>query len=103
MSSRPSKKNLIPHTEKFTWEPKHERQVEFRENIINKKISVGLGPAGTGKSTCAAWTLLELLDKNKRGGYNRLFITRPLVSVGKEMGWFPGSKEDKVDPYTEAV
>jgi PhoH-like ATPase len=54
------------------------------------------GPAGSGKSfltLAAAWERLE------RGHFDRIVITRPMVNVGRDIGFLPGSLEEKIRPW----
>lgn len=59
-----------------------------------------LGVAGTGKTllaTCAG--LSQVLD----GVYERIIITRPVVPLGRDIGFLPGSKEEKLDPWMQPI
>lgn len=58
-----------------------------------------IGPAGTGKSFLAtAFALRELFaDRGPHG--KRLVLTRPIVEAGENLGFLPGTLEEKVDPY----
>lgn len=55
------------------------------------------GLAGSGKTLLAAACALELIANQNK--YSRMVITRPIVSVGKELGFLPGSIEEKLDPW----
>lgn len=80
--------------------PKTENQGKLIDAIANSKQVLILGPAGTGKTyvtaTCAAdlYTLKEI---------DRIVITRPHVAVGKDIGFLPGSLEEKVYPWALPV
>jgi phosphate starvation-inducible PhoH-like protein len=76
----------------------------MRAAIIDKPVVFALGCAGTGKSLCATYTALELLDRGvKNGGVERIVVTRPLVTAGEEFGHLPGDLGDKVDPYMRPI
>lgn len=58
------------------------------------------GPAGSGKSfltLAAAWERLE------RGQFDRIVVTRPMVDVGKGIGFLPGTLEEKVHPWSGLI
>ncbi len=55
-----------------------------------------LGPAGTGKTHLAvAFALQELFEKSK----SKIVLTRPIVEAGENLGYLPGTLNEKVDPY----
>lgn len=76
--------------------PKNERQALFIHNIENSNLTVGLGCAGTGKTFIAASMAAKMLLK---GEVNRIVLTRPNVSTGRSLGFFPGSIEEKLAPW----
>lgn len=65
-------------------------------NDSSKKIVIATGPAGTGKTLFATQTAIRgfLL-----GIYEKIIITRPSVSVDEELGFLPGTLEDKMAPW----
>lgn len=69
-------------------------------NNWNNKIIVACGPAGTGKTLFACeHGLKALLNKS----INKLIITRPTVSSSDDLGYLPGSLEDKMDPWLRPI
>lgn len=58
------------------------------------------GPAGTGKSHSATRSMIEGLISGK---YQKAIITRPTVTAGEEMGYLPGSLEDKIGPFLRPI
>lgn len=60
-----------------------------------------IGKAGTGKSLIALAAALEMVGERKE--YNRLIIYRPIQSVGKDIGYLPGSLEEKLAPWMQAI
>lgn len=65
-------------------------------SIINNDISFCFGPPGTGKTHIAAGMAVHMM---RRGEIDRIIICRPVVDVGKGIGWLPGTVEEKVGPY----
>ncbi len=59
-------------------------------------ITLGVGPAGTGKTYLAMATAVSAL---KRGDVQRIVLTRPAVEAGEKLGFLPGDLTEKVDPY----
>lgn len=65
------------------------------------KLVTFLGIAGTGKTLLAlAAGLSKVLDENV---YNKLLISRPVIPMGKDIGYLPGTKEEKLAPWMRAV
>lgn len=67
--------------------------------IYNNQIVVITGRAGSGKSLVAAQTALDLLFKKEVG---QILVTRANVVTGREMGYLPGSLDEKMNPYLDA-
>jgi len=78
----------------------NEEQKTAKQIIIDNKITVIKGQAGSGKSLVAAQVALDLLFKKE---VERIILTRPAVTSGEEIGFLPGSKEEKLAPYTAAI
>jgi phosphate starvation-inducible PhoH-like protein len=71
-------------------------QVEYLRNIENYDLSVGVGPAGTGKTYLAVARAVEALETEK---VRRLVLVRPAVEAGERLGFLPGDLTQKIDPY----
>jgi phosphate starvation-inducible PhoH-like protein len=86
---------------KFT-KPKNENQEEY-VNLLKqkgKKIVVATGPSGTGKTLFAT----EFGVRNfMTGVYEKLIFTRPSVSVDEELGFLPGTLEEKMAPWIRPI
>lgn len=78
----------------------NEEQKECKNTILNNKITVIKGQAGSGKSLVAAQVALDLLFRKE---VEKIILTRPAVTSGEEIGFLPGSKDDKLAPYTAAI
>lgn len=71
-------------------------QKTYVEAIGKKTITLGIGPAGTGKTYLAvAMAVAAFRDKS----VNRIILTRPAVEAGERLGFLPGDLQSKVDPY----
>ena len=76
--------------------PKTLGQKRYVDSIRNNTITFGIGPAGTGKTYLAmACAIAALRAKLVR----RLVFTRPVVEAGENLGFLPGTLEEKIDPY----
>jgi len=76
--------------------PKTLGQKEYVEAIQKNTITLGIGPAGTGKTYLAvAAAVAAFRDK----AVNRIILTRPAVEAGERLGFLPGDLQSKVDPY----
>lgn len=71
-------------------------QHEYVRAIRTSPLTLGVGPAGTGK-TYLAVALACLALKNKE--VERIVLTRPAVEAGEKLGFLPGDMAQKVDPY----
>lgn len=71
-------------------------QWDYVETIKRSNVTIGIGPAGTGKTYLAVALAVKAL-KNKE--VERIVLTRPAVEAGEKLGFLPGDMQDKVDPY----
>lgn len=77
--------------------PKTDRQAEYVEAVFENVITFAIGPAGTGKTYCAAQLAAQHLLADKEA---KVVMTRPLVEANEErIGFLPGELEDKIGPY----
>jgi phosphate starvation-inducible PhoH-like protein len=71
-------------------------QKKYVDAIAKNTITLGIGPAGTGKTYLAvAAAVAAFRDKS----VNRIILTRPAVEAGERLGFLPGDLQSKVDPY----
>ena len=82
--------------------PKSENQKTYVDYLVNEDIQliVGLGPAGCGKTMFACHAAVDSLVK---GIYDKIIVTRPLVSADEELGFLPGSLSQKMDPWVRPI
>ncbi|MEA4964466.1 MAG: PhoH family protein [Oscillospiraceae bacterium] len=71
-------------------------QQKYVRAIQNHTITVGVGPAGTGKTYLA---VAEAVTAFRQKKVNRIILTRPAVEAGERLGFLPGDLQNKVDPY----
>lgn len=76
--------------------PKTVGQKDYVKAIQSNTITLGIGPAGTGKTYLAVAMAVTAL-RNKQ--VNRIILTRPAVEAGEKLGFLPGDLQNKVDPY----
>ena len=76
--------------------PKTLNQKRYIDAIRRNTITVGIGPAGTGKSFLAVAMAVAALSRRE---VNRIVLTRPAVEAGERLGFLPGDLMAKVDPY----
>jgi len=86
---------------KFT-KPKNESQEEYSRLLKNKnkKIVIATGPAGTGKTLFATEYGIKCF---LLGIYEKLIFTRPSVSVDEDLGYLPGTLEEKMAPWVRPI
>ena len=71
-------------------------QWHYVETIRYNHITLGIGPAGTGKTYLAVALAVAALKKKE---VERIILTRPARESGERLGFLPGTLEDKVSPY----
>lgn len=76
--------------------PKTIGQKRYVEAIKNNIITIGVGPAGTGKTYLA---VAQAVNAFRAKQINRIILTRPAVEAGERLGFLPGDLQQKVDPY----
>jgi len=72
------------------------QQVKYIENILAHDITLGVGPAGTGKTFLAVACAVDALERDQ---VKRIVLVRPAVEAGERLGFLPGDLAQKVDPY----
>jgi phosphate starvation-inducible protein PhoH and related proteins len=83
-------------TRKAPVTPKTMGQKQYVEAIRNHDVTLGVGPAGTGK-TYLAMAMAVLALKEER--VSRIILTRPAVEAGEALGFLPGDLYEKIAPY----
>ena len=71
-------------------------QQKYMKAIANHTITIGVGPAGTGKTYLAVAAAVAAFRERT---VNRIILTRPAVEAGERLGFLPGDLHNKVDPY----
>jgi len=71
-------------------------QQHYVDAIAKNTVTMGIGPAGTGKTYLAvAMAVTAFRDR----AVSRIILTRPAVEAGEKLGFLPGDLQNKVDPY----
>ena len=76
--------------------PKTIGQKEYIKSVLQNTITIGVGPAGTGKTYLAVAAAVQAFRDKQ---VNRIILTRPAVEAGERLGFLPGDLQSKVDPY----
>jgi len=71
-------------------------QKKYVDAIRKNVVTLGIGPAGTGKTYLAVAAAVAAF---RAGQINRIILTRPAVEAGERLGFLPGDLQSKVDPY----
>ncbi len=71
-------------------------QQNYMKAIGKHTITIGVGPAGTGKTYLAVAAAVAAFRERS---VNRIILTRPAVEAGERLGFLPGDLQNKVDPY----
>jgi len=76
--------------------PKTLGQQTYVEAIAHNTVTLGIGPAGTGKTYLAVAMAVRAFRAKE---VTRIILTRPAVEAGEKLGFLPGDMQSKVDPY----
>ena len=71
-------------------------QKKYIDSIKNNTVTLGVGPAGNGKTYLAVAAAVAAFREKQ---INRIILTRPAVEAGERLGFLPGDLQSKVDPY----
>lgn len=81
--------------------PKNDNQKDYNRVLYGMKPMVfAVGPAGTGKTMLACYAAIQGLNDDS---FKRIILTRPAVSVEEDIGYLPGTLEEKMDPWTRPI
>ena len=82
--------------------PRNKNQEDYMLKLLalKKDIVFGVGPAGTGKTLIAVQVAIKLF---KEKAVDKIIVTRPVVSVDEDLGFLPGSLEEKMAPWTRPI
>ncbi len=76
--------------------PKTAGQLRYVQAIEKNTVTIGVGPAGTGKTYLAVAAAVTAFRQKQ---ISRIILTRPAVEAGERLGFLPGDLQNKVDPY----
>ena len=81
---------------------KNDAQCEYNHALYDTKVPMvfGIGPAGTGKTMLACSAAISELNNGLR---KKIIMTRPVVSVEEDIGYLPGTLEEKMDPWVRPI
>jgi len=82
--------------------PRNKSQESYVLKLLDdtKDIVFGIGPAGTGKTLLAVQVAVKMF---KEGKVDKIIVTRPAVSVDEDLGFLPGTLEQKMAPWTRPI
>jgi len=82
--------------------PRNKSQETYILSLINqsKNIVFGIGPAGTGKTMLACQAAVQSFFN---GEVDKIIVTRPAVSADEDLGFLPGTLEEKMAPWTRPI
>lgn len=95
----------LPQFTKGVWglRPRNKEQRFALDALLDDRIQLVslVGKAGTGKTLCAL--AAGLLCTLERGQYQRLLVSRPIIPLGKDIGYLPGTIEEKLNPWMQPI
>lgn len=86
----------------FLLKPKNEEQKKLLEALFNPDIHLVtiMGAAGSGKTLLATYAGLQQTEWEK---YEKMVVSRPIIPMGKEIGFLPGTMQEKLAPWTQPI
>ncbi|NRB03414.1 MAG: PhoH family protein [Rhodobacteraceae bacterium] len=87
-------------TRKKLVEPRTDAQKAYVQSLFDNEMAFGIGPAGTGKTYLAVAVGVNMFIS---GEVDRIILCRPAVEAGEQLGFLPGTQEEKVDPYMQPL
>ena len=87
---------VVLHTRRADLEGRTPNQRQYLRHMLSHDITLGIGPAGTGKTFLAVACAVDALERTQ---VQRIVLTRPAVEAGERLGFLPGDLAQKVDPY----
>lgn len=78
----------------------HQKQYLEKLQADDKNIVFAVGPAGTGKTMLAVQVGIKLFQEGK---FDKIIVTRPAVSVDEDLGFLPGTMQEKMAPWTRPI
>lgn len=76
--------------------PKTLGQQKYVQQIRDKMMVFGIGPAGTGKTYLAMAMAIQAFKSDE---VSKIILTRPAIEAGENLGFLPGDLQSKIDPY----
>lgn len=95
MKKRIHERSISPY-----YNPRTPNQKQYVESINDNQITIGIGPAGTGKTLFACAYAVNQLQQNK---ISKIILTRPIVTVEEDLGYLPGKLNSKMEPWTRPI
>jgi phosphate starvation-inducible PhoH-like protein len=94
--------NTFQKKQTVTILPRNRNQEQYVLKLLDetKDIVFGIGPAGTGKTLLAVQVAVKLFKESK---IDKIIVTRPAVSVDEDLGFLPGTLEEKMAPWTRPI
>jgi len=86
----------LVRTRRLSIRPRGKHQRAYIDGIRGHDLTLGIGPAGTGKTYLAVASAVEALEQEH---VRRIVLVRPAVEAGERLGFLPGDLSQKVDPY----
>ena len=94
--------NFQPHKKDVKILPRNRNQETYMLKLMDpqKDIVFGIGPAGTGKTLLAVHVAVKLI---RNSIIDKIVVTRPAISVDEDLGFLPGTMEQKMAPWTMPI
>ena len=98
-------KRIVKRDSVWGLQPRNKEQTFAFDLLMDKNIKVVslIGRAGSGKTLCALAAGLEQTLSSAEDSYSRLIVSRPVQPLGKDIGFLPGTLEEKMIPWLSPI
>ena len=103
--NRPLKK-IVERSDVWGVRPRNKEQNFALDLLLDPDVPVVtlVGKAGCGKTLCAiAAGLHQTVEDGEESTYRRLIVTRPIQPLGRDIGYLPGTLEEKMEPWLSPI
>ena len=102
---KPGFVKLVPQDGRMVWnvKPRNREQCMALELLMDNNVQVVtlVGRAGTGKTLLALAAALQCVMRDHK--YDRILVSRPIIPMGQDIGYLPGSKDEKLANWMQPI
>lgn len=96
-------KHIVNYEDVWGLRPRNKEQRFALDMLMDPSVNLAtlIGPAGTGKTLLTLAAAIKQVLEEKR--YSKLIVSRPIQPLGRDIGYLPGTKEEKMEPWVQPI